>query len=194
MLHDLLAVIATSIVVILCMLYAQVSGIYDVTTFAISVALPLVLGSVILSMRRKRMVLFSFLAYFWAVVDDAPVFFDSVLTWPQVTRFHPFLPRLLMNAVIHLATAGFMYLAILETVRGTSVSLRNATNVILLAAMAFVLAYAQNIPISIIQNAVDSSWFFFDFVEKIASIFVFCLAIMEATNLRNNLVRVGSAE
>jgi len=191
-LYDLLAILGVSIVVVLCLLYAQVSGTYDATTLLMSVILPLVLGSAILSVRGKRILLFGYLAYFWAVVDDAPVFFDSVLTWPQVTRFHPFLPRILMNVVIHLATAGFMYLTMLEAIRGTRVRLRNATRIITLTSLSFVIAYAQNIPLVIIQNVVNSSWFAFDFVEKIVSVLLFSFAVMEALNLKTDLVRAGS--
>ena len=191
-LYDFLAILTASAVVVLCSLYAQVSGTYDATTLVISVLLPVVLGSGILLMRRKRILIFGFLAYFWAVVDDAPVFFDSVLTWPQVTRFHPFLPRLFMNVVIHLATAGFMYLTILEAIKGTSVSVGNTLKTILLTTAAFVIAYAQNIPLSVIQDAVNSSWFTFDFVEKIVSVLLFYLAVTKAMNSKTDLLKVGS--
>lgn len=179
-LFDLLAILAVSLVVAACLLYAQVTWTYDATTFMVSVVLPLVLGSAILSVRKDRILMFAFLAYFWAVVDDAPVFLDSIITWPEVTRFHPFLPRLFMNIVIHALTALFLYLTIRESMKGTSVSLRNTLRVVILTSVAFVLAYAQNIPLAPIQSVVETSWYPFDFTEKLASIFVLYLAIWEA--------------
>jgi hypothetical protein len=192
-LFDLLAILAASLVVVACLLYAQVTETYDATTLMVSVALPLVLGSAILSVRKHRILLFAFLAYLWAVVDDAPVFLDSVLTWPEVTRFHPFLPRLFMNIVIHALTVFFLYLTIRESVKGTSVRFRDALRVIVLTSVAFVLAYAQNIPLVAIQNAVETSWYPFDFTEKLVSIFFLCLAVREATKLKANPTRVEIA-
>jgi hypothetical protein len=183
-LYDLLAILATSLIVVACLYYALVSDNYDAMTFLISVALPLVLGCAILSVRRKPILLFAFLAYIWAVLDDAPVFLDSVLTWPEVTRFNPFLPRLFMNIVIHGLTLVFLYLTIREPMKGASVRLRNAYGVIVLTTVAFVLAYAQNIPVAIIQNAVLAAWYPFDIVEKLASIFFLYLAVRQAMKLK----------
>ena len=159
------------------------TGVYDVTTLLASVILPLLLGASILWVRKERIALYAFLALFWAVIDDGPVFFDSVLTWPEVTRFHPFLPRLYMNIVIHALTILFLYLTVHESLKRTGVRLREAPGVIVLASAAFIFAYAQNIPLAAIQNAVDTSWYPFDIVEKIASIFFLCLAVWKATRL-----------
>jgi hypothetical protein len=180
---DWLAVLAASSVVIASLFYAQLTDVYDSTTLLVSVVLPLTLGSAILSF-RKKILLFGFLAYFWAVVDDAPVFFDSVLTWPQVTRFHPFLPRLYMNIAIHGLTASFMYLAIREIMGGTRASLGNTIRVVILASLGFVVAYAQNIPLSAVQQLVETSWYQFDLAEKLASIFLFYCASREAMESR----------
>lgn len=190
-LYDLLAIVAASLVVVAGMLYAAVTGTYDASTFLVSVLLPLVLGSAFLSVRKERIALFAFLAYFWAVVDDGPVFFDSVLTWPEVTRFHPFLPRLFMNIVIHALTALFLYLGVRESMKGTSVSLRKAPKVIILTSAAFVVAYAQNIPLTAIQNVVDTSWYAFDITEKSVSIFLFCVAIWLAMKLKASQSHAG---
>jgi hypothetical protein len=183
-LYDLLALVAASLIVVAGMLYAAVTGTYDATTFIVSILLPLILGSALLSVRKERIVLFAFLAYFWAMVDDGPVFFDSVLTWPEVTRFHPFLPRLFMNIVIHALTALFLYLALRESIKGSGASLRKAPTVIVLTSAAFVVAYAQNVPLAAIQNAVDVSWYPFDIIEKSVSISLFCLALWLATRLK----------
>jgi hypothetical protein len=192
-LYDFLAILAASLVVLAGMLYAEVTGVYDSTTFLVSVALPLVSGSAILLVRKNRILLFAFLAYFWAFIDDRPVFFDSLLTWPEVTRFHPFLPRLFMNIVIHALTALFLYLAIRESMKGKNVRLRNALGVIILTSVAFVLAYAQNIPLDAIQSVVETSWYPFDLAEKLASFFFFYLAVRQAMKLKTGEGQTGSA-
>ena len=194
LLYDALTVLVVSAVVIASLSYAQLSGTYDATTLAISVVLPLVFGSIVFSVRKKLTLLFAFQAYFWAVVDDAPVFFDSVLTWPQVTRFHPFLPRLSMNIVIHALTVLFLYLTIRESLKGTHVRLGDASAVIILTSFAFVLAYAQNIPLAYIQNLVSSNWYPFDVTEKLASLLCLCLAVRAAAKLKANAFPVGVVE
>ena len=181
---DILAILATSLVVVAGLLYALVAKTYDATTLMVSVVSPLVFGSAIFSLRKNRILLFSFLAYIWAVVDDAPVYFDSVLTWPEVTRFHPFLPRLEMNVVIHALTLFFLYLALRESLKGTGLGVLQAPGAVILAFVAFVLAYAQNIPLYAIQVAVRTSWYQFDFAEKVLSILFLCFAFREAARLK----------
>jgi hypothetical protein len=197
-LYDFLAVLAASSVVIVGLLYAEVVYVFDLTTLLVSVVLPLTLGSAIFLVRKNRTLLFAFLAFFWAVVDDRPVFFDSVLTWPEVTRFHPFLPRLFMNIVIHALTILFLYLMIRELMKGSGVRLRNAPIVIILASVAFVLAYAQNIPLAAIQNVVEAgsnpaSWYPFDIATKLTSIFFLCLTVWQATKLKAAKDQAGPA-
>ena len=192
-LYDILAVVAASSVVLVGLLYAEVVYVFDATTLLVSVVLPLTLGSAILLVRRNRTLLFAFLALFWTVVDDRPVYFDSVLTWPEVTRFHPFLPRLFMNIVIHGLTILFLYLMIRESMKGTGVRLWKAPWVIILTSVAFVLAYAQNIPLPVIQNVVEAgsnpaSWYPFDVATKLSSIFFLYLALRQAMKLKASKV------
>jgi len=176
-LYDLLAVIATTLIVVAGLLYAYVVYVFDATTFLVSVASPIVFGSAILSVRKRRILLFAFLAYIWAVIDDAPIFFDSVLTWPEVTRFHPFLPRLYMNIVIHSLTLFFLYLTIRESMKGRAPTRPKIFVVAVLTFIAFVLAYAQNIPLAMIQNTVQNSWYQFDIAEKLSSMVFLYFAI-----------------
>ena len=145
-LYDLLAVLAVSLVMVACVIYAEERYLYDVRTLLLCIVAPLVFGVAILSLRRDRTLLFGFLALFWAVIDDRPIFFDSILTWPEVTRFHPFLPRLFMNIVIHTLTIVFLYLTIRESMKGSGVRLSKAPRVIILASVAFVFAYAREHP------------------------------------------------
>lgn len=169
-------IIATSIV-IAGLDYAYQVYTFDLTTLEYSVILPLCLGSLVLALTRERILLYAFLAYIWAVLDDMPVFFDSVLTWPEVTRFHPFLPRLFMNIVIHALTLLFMWLAIREALKGKMVDRTRLYEIVFLALIAFILAYAQNIPLGVVQNLVQNSWYPFDLAEKLLSIAFFTLAI-----------------
>ena len=191
---DFLAILATSLVVIGGLLYASVTKTYDVSTLMVSVVLPLVFGSYVFSIRKNRILLFSFLALIWAVVDDAPVYFDSVLTWPEITRFHPFFPRLLMNVVIHLLTLLFLYLAIRESLKGTGIGILKAPEVVLLAFVAFIFAYAQNIPLLTIQRIVKTSWYQFDLAEKLLSVFFLCLAFWAAARLKSTQAQIGTRQ
>ena len=192
---DFVAILATALVVIGGLSYAYVVYEYNLQTLVLSVVLPLVLGTAILSVRRKKVLVFAYLAYIWAIVDDAPVYFDSVLTWPEVTRFHPFLPRLIMNIVIHVLTLFFMYAAVSSAGRrgkdNRSEPLLRNFRVVILTLVAFVLAYAQNIPINIIQSAVDHSWYSFDVVSKLLSIVFLYLAIRLAG--KQGIVQTESA-
>jgi hypothetical protein len=188
-LYDFLAVLAASLVVVACVVYAEVRYLYDARTFLVCILLPLVFGIAVLSLRKDRTLLFAFLALFWAVIDDRPIFFDSILTWPEVTRFHPFLPRLFMNIVIHALTILFLYLTMRESMKGSGVRLSKAPRVIILASVAFVLAYAQNIPLAVIQDVVQAgsnpaSWYPFDVEAKLSAIFFLCLAVWQAKRLK----------
>ena len=188
-LYDFLAVLAVSLVMVACVIYAEERYLYDVKTLLLCIVTPLVFGAAVLSLRKDRTLLFAFLALFWAVIDDRPIFFDSILTWPEVTRFHPFLPRLFMNIVIHALTIIFLYLTIRESMKGSGVRLSKAPRVIILASVAFVFAYAQNIPLAAIQNVVQAgsnpaSWFPFDVVAKLSAVFFLCLAVWQAKRLK----------
>jgi hypothetical protein len=175
------------------LLYAEIVYVFDLTTLLVSVVLPLVLGSAIFLVRRNRTLLYAFLGLFWAVVDDRPVFFDSVLTWPEITRFHPFIPRLIMNIVIHALSILFLYLMIRQSIKGTGAGLRRAWTVVLLVCIAFAYAYAQNIPLPFIQDVVQAgsnpaSWYPFDIETKLSAILFIGLALWQATKLKERSV------
>lgn len=175
--YDLIAVLGASSVVLAALAYAYIVYVYDVKTLLVSVVMPVALGTAILAARRKKILVYAFLAYIWAVLDDAPVFFDSVLTWPEVTRFHPFLPRLYMNIVIHALTIFFMYMTVRETLKRNHVSSGRTILVSILVIIAFGLAYAQNIPLASIQYLVDNFWYQFDLVEKLLSVAFLFIAV-----------------
>ena len=51
-LYDILAVLAASLVVVACLVWAEWYGVFDWIMFLVGVVVPLVLGSVIVSVRR----------------------------------------------------------------------------------------------------------------------------------------------
>ena len=163
-------------------IYVGYNQIFDCSTFLIGVVIPLASGCILFCRRSDRFLLFAFLGYFCSVVDDAPVYFDSFLTWPEVTRFHPSLHHYTLEVIFHLATFGFMYLSVREVSGGKIKPGRRALRIYLLLAFAFILAYSQNIPLEAVQVIVESSWYQLDVFEHLGSVVVFGLALAEARN------------
>jgi len=124
-----------------------------------------------------RIAFFAFMGYFWSLVDDAPVYFDSVSTWPEVTSG---LQHTLTEVILHLLTAAFMYLAIREAIGGRGIaSFRKALQVSVLTAAAFWAAYFQNTPLEFVQAVARNAWYPLDFVEHVASVGLLYFAIRE---------------
>jgi hypothetical protein len=176
--------VVTSTVLILSQWYVYQYPAYDWTTLLAGVAFPLVFGIIALRFANQRLLLFAFLAYFWSIVDDAPVSFDSVFSWPEVTRFHPYLPHLFLEVVLHILTAFFLILTVREALRGTTTTRRKLFTVSMFTLFAFLLSYAQNIPLSIIQTTVENSWYSLDIVEHVVSVTLLYFAIRVAMKLR----------
>jgi len=187
--YDLLSVLATAVVVVLATAYAEIVYVYDLTTLVVCVILPLVLGSLFMYARKSRVMLYAFLSIIWAALDDRPIFFDSVLTWPEVTRFHPFIPRLLMNVIIHGLTLVFLYLAVREASKGSRSSFWRAPRVLVPAFAFLVFAYLQNLPLAAIQDVVQAganpaSWYPFDLVSKVLAVACLFVTLKEASRLK----------
>ncbi len=178
--YDISAAAAASAVLLLCLLYVYFYPEFDATTLLVGVIFPLAFGSIVLSVRKNWVFLYAFIAYFWSLVDDKPVQFDSVLTWPEVTRFHPATPHIFMEIVLHILTVAFLYLAVREALKGTNLNASKAFKVFLLTSVAFILSYAQNIPLAAIQAIVIDQWFPLDLLEHIASLAFLYLAVKEA--------------
>jgi hypothetical protein len=188
--YDILAAVAACLVLLLSLLYVYFYPAYDATTLLVGVIVPLAFGCILLAVRKNWVFLFAFLAYFWSLVDDKPVSFDSVLTWPEVTRFHPAGPHIFMEIVLHLLTIAFLYLAIREALKGAYLNTSKVLKVSLLTFVAFGLAYAQNIPLAAIQAIVPDEWYPLDLFEHIASLFFLYLAVREAAKDRKKLDRL----
>ena len=160
--------------------YVYLFPSYDYSTFLVGAVVPMTVTLSLPLALRNRVLLYASLAYFWALVDDGPVFLDSVFTWPEVTRFHPAAPHLFLEVLYHLLTAAFLVLAIREAAKGVMTSTPRTGGVLLLTTCAFVLAYAQNLPIGAIQTIVETQWFQLDIVEHVLSGSLLALAIYEA--------------
>ena len=135
--YRILAAATATLGVLVSLWYVSENQAFDVTTLLAGVVFPLVFGSAVLLVTKQRIALFVFLAYFWSIVDDGPVFFDSVLTWPEVTRFHPATPHIFLEVLLHALTLLFMALAVREALGGTRPPLPKALGVVVLALIAF---------------------------------------------------------
>ncbi len=175
--YRILAIAAASLGVVVSLWYVYQNQAFDVTTLLGGVVLPLVFGSAVLLVARERIALFAFLAYFWSLIDDAPVNFDSVLTWPEVTRAHPAGPHIFMEVLLHVLTIVFLCLALREALKGTSFTKERVFNVSLLTAAAFVLSYAQNLPLDALRTIVEQDWYQLDLAEHLASIILLYIAV-----------------
>jgi hypothetical protein len=163
--------------------YVSYNQAFDYSTFFIGVVIPLAVGWALFRLRDDRFLLFAFLGYLWSVVDDAPVNFDSVFTWPEVTRLNPLLPHLTLELLLHLATLGFMYLSVREVSGGALKLETGRLRIYMLLAISFLLSYFQNIPLHSVQSIARSSWYQLDVTEHIASVMVFGIALFIARNL-----------
>lgn len=192
-LFDGIAIAVTLLVIILSQWYVFLNPAYDVTTLIVGVVFPLIAGSIVLAVNGNRVILLAFLAYFWSLVDDAPVSFDSVFSWPEVTRFHPATPHIFLEIVLHALTAAFLILAIREALKGTTSNRMTILEVSSLTLIAFVLSYAQNIPSAVVQTIVESGWYQLDVVEHIASVLFLYFAVREARKLKAGFTADASA-
>jgi len=126
-----------------------------------------------------RIAYLAFLGFFWSLIDDGPVDFDSVSTWPEVTSG---LQHTITEVVLHLLTAAFMYLTVREALNGKRVASRKALQISILTLAAFWAAYFQNTPLEIVQRVAQSAWYPLDIVEHALSLALFYLAIRTCTS------------
>jgi hypothetical protein len=196
MIYRVLAVAAASLGVVISFWYVFLNQNFDVTTLLGGVAFPLAFGSAALLATRQRIALFAFLAYFWSLIDDAPVNFDSVFTWPEVTRAHPAGPHIFMEVLLHILTIIFLCLAIREALKGTSFTWSKAFGISLLTAAAFALSYAQNLPLDSLGAVIEQDWIQLDLAEHLASLILLYVAVRLAMKSTRDLPTTapGSAE
>jgi hypothetical protein len=174
------AVVISCSVVFASQIYYVYHQVFNGSTLLFGVLGPLVVGSVLLLVTDQTTVFLGFVAFFWSVVDDAPVNFDSVLTWPAVTRIHPLLPHLEMEILLHALTLFLLLGAVWINLRKGGV--RDGREAVCYggAIVTFVITYLQNIPLRSIRFYVSHSWYQLDLVEHLLAVLIFALVILVA--------------
>jgi hypothetical protein len=82
-----------------------------------------------------------------------------------------------MEVLLHVLTIVFLCLALREALKGTSFTKERVFNVSLLTAAAFVLSYAQNLPLDALRTIVEQDWYQLDLAEHLASIILLYIAV-----------------
>jgi len=162
-----------------CLYYVYLNPAYDLGTLMIGVVLPMVFGSSLLLAGRQRVLFFVFSAYFWSLVDDAPVHFDSILTWPEVTRYQPFVPYF-MDYVLLVVVLSFFCLAVRESLKGKRTTGKEIALFSLLTLVVFGLSYIQDIQVGPVNELVARYWYTLDLSEHVASAAVLFLVVRHA--------------
>jgi hypothetical protein len=173
-----------------CLWYVDLNPAYDQSTLMIGVILPVVTGSAILMAGKQRVLFFVFFAYFWSLVDDAPVHFDSVLTWPEVTRYQPIAPYFMDFVLLGLVLSS-LFLALREYLKGRSVTSAKKAQLALLILVAFGLSYLQDLEVG--HNLVSQSFYELELVEHIASAAVLYFTLRLASRLPARAGQFGEA-
>ena len=134
--------------------------------------------------RSGRLLFFAFMAYFWSLIDDGPVDFDSVLTWPEVTGG---LQHIFLEVLLHALTLGFLWLALWEALKGSEVSAGRRLRVAALGLGSFWASYFQNTPFLALGNLPSGSWYPLDAAEHLVAVALLCLALRESARARGSL-------
>ena len=158
--------------------YVGYNQAFDASTLAVGVVFPLAVGVLALVLSGQRILLWAYLGVFWSVVDDGPVYFDSVFTWPEVTRFHPALPHLALEVALHVVTALFLVVFVVEARRGSSAGAGRRAAAYAAVVLAMVATYAQNIPLDAVQGVVETSWYYLDVGEHLAAVALLAAALV----------------
>lgn len=170
-------------VTVACFWYVYLNPNYDLGTLLVGVIIPVVFGSALLLPSRQRVLFFVFFGYFWSLVDDAPVHFDSVLTWPEVTRYQPMVPYFMDFVLLGLVLTS-LSLALRECLKGKKVASGEKALLAFLVLVAFGLSYIQDLAfIGYVQDIVSHSFFQLELVEHIVSAAVLYLTLRFATKL-----------
>ena len=185
-LHSLSARVAAVVISVSMLVATQVyyaynlaNTVYGLSILVLGVVMPLAAACVLLMVTDQRAVLLAYIGLFWSIVDDAPIFFDSVLTWPQVTRFHPYLPHLALEVALHLATLGFLVAAAVVAGSSGRRALYRRPLPIFFAFVSSIFAYSQNLPFPEVQDFITApqSWYELDILEHIAALAFISLAL-----------------
>jgi len=75
-----------------------------------AVIIPIVISYILL--RNNIFLFYSYAGIFLSIIDDAPVYFDSVFTWPEVTRYNPAFHHFFMEVILHFLTLVLLLVSI----------------------------------------------------------------------------------
>lgn len=167
--------------------------------FVEGVLVPIVVASLVFLVGGRPVLWLAFMAYIWSLTEDSPVYLDSVFTWPEVTSgFQHFA----LEAIFHFLTLLFIILAIRQALKpmhklansdksadapGVRINGRRNWTILLilvLGLIAFVLSYAQNLPVPWFEGISGSRWYLLDLLEHLASILFLYSAIRIASTRR----------
>lgn len=87
-----------------------------------------------------------------------------------------------MEVVLHALTIFFLYLTMREAFKGIKATESRVLYAYTLAFFAFILAYAQNIPLDPVQDIVLKAWYPLDVVEHLLSFAVLYFAVKVASH------------
>jgi len=177
-----------SLVYFLTQTYVYYFPSYDSSTFLVGAAIPFIVSISLPIAAHRKVLLLASLGFYWSLVEDGPVYLDSIFTWPEVTRFNPAAEHILLEVVYHVLTAIFFALALREARKGVTLEGRKFLVATFFAFCAYLFAYAQNIPLSGIQWIVESNWFVLDLTEHILSAISFFIAFKVIVGLKGNRV------
>ncbi len=162
------------------LIFAYYYSKYDEITLSISILLPFAYA--ILALPKKEPFFYAYLAYFISLVDDAPVYFDSVFTWPEVTGGNQ---HYILEVTFHLLTLLFMLLALSKFVKPSKLFSTRMAMPILLISIAFLLSYAQNLPIDVLKSLIQGDWYLLDILEHALSVMFFAASFYIAKQKKN---------
>ena len=152
----------------------------DFGVFFWAFLLPTILGVVLFTAGRRWVELFAFLAFIWPITEDAPVYLDSVFTWPEVTSG---LQHTFLEVLFHLLTLIFLILAARAALGIGKKPPPSRSQILLVAILVFavfVLCYAQNLPFAQIEYLTSENWYGLDIAEHLAALFLFIFAMYVA--------------
>ncbi|MGI0092236.1 MAG: hypothetical protein ACREBS_11065 [Nitrososphaerales archaeon] len=204
-LFDSLAVVTVSISVIIPQVHLAENPQINLspTYFVEAIVIPIVLATAIFLGGKRKILWFAFMAYVWAVTEDAPVYLDSLFTWPEVTSGFQ---HLFLEVVFHILTLFFMTLTIREAFklrryrRSTAAvaqveillyktaQQRTKLNFFLILSLtfiSFVASYAQNLPLDSFRTISGTRWYLLDIFEHVVSI-TFLYAAVKVANGDND--------
>ena len=197
---DIVSSVIVSLFVIIPQVYlAENPQVNLNSTFLVeTVIVPTLLATGLFLGGKRRILWFAFMAYIWSVTDDAPVYLDSIFTWPEVTSG---LQHVFLEILFHILTLAFMALTIREAFRLGGRRRADSTSadafsdaagarknnwrilmVLSLGLLALIASYAQNLPLDSLESISGAAWYRLDVAEHVISLGFLYAAVKLAMN------------